>query len=138
MREEEVEGCWQSWLGEALLEQGEGFSGAAKLRVLQELLSAPFLTPLPGWEPGEQRCRQSRRQEPSPGKGASVPNPAPIPSGAPGVTNASLGLGECSGCWGFVCPGSSTVESGAGGSSSWELEPANHEDGLSCPAPVPS
>lgn len=41
--------------GEALLEQGEGFSGAAKLRVLQELLSAPFLTP----HPGEQRGRSS-------------------------------------------------------------------------------
>lgn len=47
---------------EELPEQGEGFSGAAKLPVLQKLLSAPFHTPFPGWEPGDQQCWRSRRQ----------------------------------------------------------------------------
>lgn len=105
--------------GEELPEQGEGFSGAAKLPVLQKLLSAPFPTPLPGWEPGEQRCWRSRRQLCRLQAGAQPRQRSFCSHSCSDPFMSSWHykhlLGVFSGCWDFVCPGSSTVESGAGG-----------------------
>lgn len=114
VREEEAEDCAQSWLWRGTAGAGRGFFWSCQAPGAAGAPVSSILPPLSGWEPGEQRCRQSRRQL-SPSKGASVPIRAPLPPGVPGITNTSSGHGGCSGCWDFACPGSSTVESGVGG-----------------------
>lgn len=114
--------------GRAGCGEGEGFSGAAG--------AAGSSVPHSPLGLGAWRAEQ----ELSPSEGASVPIPAPIPSGAPRTVNTSWGHRDGSGCWDFAFPGSSTVEAGVGGLAQVrrELEPANQEDELSHPAPGPS
>lgn len=62
VREEEAEDCAQSWLWRGTAGAGRGFFWSCQAPGAAGAPVSSILPPLSGWEPGEQRCRQSRRQ----------------------------------------------------------------------------
>lgn len=129
--------------GEALPEQGEGFSGAAKLPVLQELLSAPFSLPSRAGSPessGAGRAGGSSAQAKEllfPFVLRSLQEFLALQT-PPRDTVAALAAGILPA---LAAPRRSQEWEGRlklAGSSSRELEPANQGDELSHPAAVPS